>query len=129
MRTFIPLLLLTLVLAFFVPAVPARLRRRFKARPRLVFLAPVFLAAFFCAVVAYYGALSLPLVLLILAYTFVPTICAFVQGPQQGPPSWLDFAIMLMLWLPIELNVGRPWIPREIQGCLASSTCMSGDAT
>ena len=116
MRTFIPLLLLTLVLAFFVPAVPARLLRRLKAQPRLVFLTPVFLAAFFCAVVAYYGALSVPLVLLILVYTFVPTICAFVQGPQPGPPSWLDFAIMLMLWLPIELNVGRPWIPREIQG-------------
>ena len=116
MRTLIPLSLLALVLAFFVPAIPARLRRRLLARPSLLFLAPGLLAAFFCAVVAYYGALSLPLVLLILAYTFLPTICAFVQGPQQSAASWLDFAIMLMLWLPIELNVGRPWIPREIQG-------------
>jgi membrane protease YdiL (CAAX protease family) len=116
MRTLIPLLLLMLVLAFFWPAIPARLRERLLARPRLLFLAPVSLAAFFCAVVASFGVLSLPLVLLILTYTFLPTICAFVQCPQPGAASWLDFAIMLMLWLPIELNVGRPWIPREIQG-------------
>ncbi|MBI2681425.1 MAG: CPBP family intramembrane metalloprotease [Candidatus Solibacter usitatus] len=112
----IPFFLLALVLAFFWPAIPARLRRGLLTQPRLVFIVPVSLAAFFCAVVAYFGALSLPLVLLILAYTFLPTICAFVQGPQQGAASWLDFAIMLMLWLPVELNFGRPWIPREIQG-------------
>ena len=111
----IPLFLLALVLSFFVPAVPARLRRRVTATQRLVFLAPVLLAAFFCAVIGYYGALSLPLVLLILVYAFVPVICAYVQGTQPGV-TWLDFAIMLLLWLPIELNVGRPWIPRELQG-------------
>lgn len=115
MRTLIPFFLLALVLAFLCPAIPARLRRGLLAKPSLLFLAPAILAAFFCAVVAYSGALSLPLVLLIMAYTFVPGICAFVQGPQQSA-SWLDFAIMLMLWLPVELNVGRPWIPRELQG-------------
>jgi membrane protease YdiL (CAAX protease family) len=115
-RTLIPLLLLTLVLAFFVPAIPARLRSGLIAGPRLLFLAPLSLAVFFCVVVSYFGALSLPLVLLILAYTFLPAICAFVQGTQPGAASWLDFAIMLMLWLPVELNVGRPWIPHAIQG-------------
>jgi len=103
------------VLAFFVPAVPARLRRGLLAQPRLFFLTPFLLTAFFCAVVGYFGALSLPLVLLILVYALVPAICAFIQGTQPGV-TWLDFAIMLMLWLPIELNVGRPWIPRELQG-------------
>jgi membrane protease YdiL (CAAX protease family) len=114
-RTLIPLFLLALVLAFFVRAIPARLRRTLIAGPRLLFLAPACLAVFFCAVIAYFGALSLPLVLLILAYTFLPAICAFVQGTQPGA-TCLDFAIMLMLWLPIELNAGRPWIPRELQG-------------
>jgi membrane protease YdiL (CAAX protease family) len=116
MRTLIPFFLLTLILAFFVPAIPARLRRVLMAYPQLLFLAPASLAAFFCAVVAYFGVLSLPLMLLILAYTFLPAICAFMQGPQHGSVSWLDFAIMLMLWLPVELNFGRPWIPREMQG-------------
>jgi membrane protease YdiL (CAAX protease family) len=116
MRTLIPALFLTLILAFFLPALPAALRRRFTAQPGLVFATPIVLSLIFFGMAGYYGVLGVPLALLVLAYAFAPTICAFVQGSTQTSPSWLDFIIMLMLWLPVELNVGAPFIPREIQG-------------
>jgi membrane protease YdiL (CAAX protease family) len=116
MRTWIPFLFLALILAFLAPPVPAVLRRWLLGRPRLLFLVPAALTAVFCGVIGYYGALGLPLVLLISVYTLVPTVCAYGQGPREGVPSCLDFAMMLLLWLPIELSAGRQWIPREIQG-------------
>lgn len=40
----------------------------------------------------------------------------FLQGPDRGAATWLDFIVILMLWLPVELNAGGNWIPRHAQG-------------
>jgi membrane protease YdiL (CAAX protease family) len=93
-----------------------------RRKPYLVFVGPALLSLIFCSVLLYQHALSQPMILLVLIYTFVPTACAFVQGPapkkSRQPPTWLDFAIILMLWLPLEFAAGRQWIPRALQGTI-----------
>lgn len=46
----------------------------------------------------------------------MPTVCIFLQGLDRGAATWLDFIVILMLWLPVELNAGGNWIPRPAQG-------------
>jgi membrane protease YdiL (CAAX protease family) len=72
----------------------------------------------FCLVALRLGALGLPLTILIMAYTLVPTVCMFLQGTDAGAATWTDLFVILMLWLPIELNLGGAWIPRHAQGFL-----------
>jgi uncharacterized protein len=117
-RTLVPAIFLVVILAFLLPAVPAALKRKLRSRPALLFALPVLLAAAFCMVAMRLGALGLPLTLLIVAYTLVPTVCIFVQGADAGAATWLDLAVILVLWLPIELNLGAAWIPRHAQGLL-----------
>jgi len=112
----VPAVFLAIVLAFLLPFVPAALKKKLRARPKLVFLIPALLSTAFCLVTWRAGALSLPLVLLILAYTLAPTVLMFLQGPDSGAASWLDLAVILLLWLPVELNVGGQWVPKHAQG-------------
>jgi hypothetical protein len=79
---------------------------------------PALLAAAFCLVAWRMGVWNWPVTLLIVAYAFVPTICIFFQGMDGGAASWLDLIVILLLWLPIELNAGARWIPRPAQGLL-----------
>lgn len=118
MRTWVPAAFLALLLAFLLPPVPALVKKRLRSRPKALFALPALLAATFCLVAWRLDALSLPLVLLIVAYTLVPTVCFFVQGADAGAATWLDLAVILMLWLPVELNLGARWIPRHAQGLL-----------
>lgn len=118
MRTLVPVVFLVVILAFLLPAIPAALKKKLRARPVLLFALPALLAAVFCMVAMRLGALGLPLTLLIVAYTLVPTVCIFLQGADAGAATWLDFAVILLLWLPIELNLGSAWIPRHAQGLL-----------
>jgi membrane protease YdiL (CAAX protease family) len=117
-RTWVPAAFLALLLAFLLPPVPALVKKRLRSRPKALFALPALLAATFCLVAWRLDALSLPLVLLIVAYTLVPTVCFFVQGADAGAATWLDLAVILMLWLPVELNLGARWIPRHAQGLL-----------
>jgi membrane protease YdiL (CAAX protease family) len=117
-RTLVPVVFLVVILAFLLPAIPAALKKKLRARPVLLFALPALLAAVFCMVAMRLGALGLPLTLLIVAYTLVPTVCIFLQGADAGAATWLDFAVILLLWLPIELNLGSAWIPRHAQGLL-----------
>jgi len=117
-RTLVPALFLAVILAFLLPAVPSGLKKKLRNRPALLFAVPAALAAVFCLVAARVGALGLPLTLLIVAYTLVPTVCIFLQAADAGAATWLDLAVILMLWLPIELNLGGSWIPRQAQGFL-----------
>jgi len=116
MRTLIPLFFLTLVLSLLFGGVQQACRRALERRPSSVFLAPALLSGAFCLILWYYGALGPPIVALILAFTFVPTAAAFLQGTRTQRPSALDFVTILFLWLPVELTVGRDLIPVPIRG-------------
>ena len=118
MRTLAPTVFLIVILAFLLPAVPSALKKKLRNRPALLFALPALLTAAFGMVAMRLGALGLPLTLLIVAYTLVPTVCIFVQGADAGAATWLDLVVILMLWLPIELNLGGAWIPRHAQGFL-----------
>ena len=118
MRTWVPAAFLALILAFLLPPVPARIKKKLRLRPAMLFAVPSLLAATFCLVAWRLHAWSWPVTLLIVTYTFVPTICMFFQGMDSGAASWLDLVVILLLWLPIELNAGARWIPRHAQGLL-----------
>jgi membrane protease YdiL (CAAX protease family) len=117
-RTWVPAAFLALILAFLLPPVPALFKKIFRRRPALLFVIPALLAAAFCLVAWRMGVWNWPVTLLIVAYAFVPTICIFFQGMDGGAASWLDLIVILLLWLPIELNAGARWIPRPAQGLL-----------
>lgn len=118
MRTLVPAIFLAVILSFFLPAIPEALKKRLRKSPALLFALPLVLSAVFCLTAWRSGALSVPLGLLILAYTFLPTVCMFLQGPDRGAATWLDFIVILMLWLPVEWNAGGAWIPLQAQGLM-----------
>jgi len=111
---FVLAFLLLAILSFLIPGV-----KRSLSRPAWLFVAPAALTLLFCGSAYAAGAFSVPLALLVLLYTFAPALAAFFQGPG-GEPSWLDFAIVLMLWLPLEFSAGQHLIPKPAQGFLHS---------
>jgi uncharacterized protein len=68
------------------------------------------------------NAFSVPLALLVLLYTFAPALAAYYQGPEprSAHSRWLDFIIVLMLWLPLEFSAGQYLVPKPAQGFLHS---------
>jgi membrane protease YdiL (CAAX protease family) len=106
MHTLLIALFLLIVLALFSSALQARLRGLLGRRPAAVFVAPAALTALFAAVLAASGGWSAAFVLLAAAYTFLPTALVYARRP------WLDFAAILLLWLPIEFAAGRQLLPR-----------------
>ena len=111
---FVLVFLLLAILSFLFPGV-----RRRASGPAFLFAVPAALSLLFCGLAFAADAFSLRLALLILVYTFAPVLAAFLQGPA-GKPTWLDFAIILMLWLPLEFSAGQHLIPRPAQGFLHS---------
>jgi membrane protease YdiL (CAAX protease family) len=112
-------LLLAAVFAFLARTPQQFLRNLLHRRPAWIFAAPPLLAAVFTIAAALSGVSSLPLALLVLAYTAAPVLCAYAQG--AGPvarPSGLDFLTVLLLWLPLEFSAGANLIPRPAQGFL-----------
>jgi membrane protease YdiL (CAAX protease family) len=94
------------------------LARFARARRERIFLAPAVLSLLFCAVLWSRGILTPAPVGLILAYTFVPAALAWAQPAK--PVVWTDFAIILLLWLPLEFAVGQSFFPRPQQGLVHS---------
>jgi len=117
-RTWIPVIFLAVILLFLLPPVPAALKKSLRGNRARLFALPAMLIAVFCFSAWRSGALNLPLALLIVAYTLVPTVLIFVQGADAGAATWLDLIVILALWLPVELNVGSQWIPKPAQGFL-----------
>jgi membrane protease YdiL (CAAX protease family) len=116
----IPALLLCVILALLAPPV-----RRWAGRAagvhyrrERVFIAPLVLSAIFSLLLWSHGIYSAAPVVLILAYTLTPTAIAYAQ--RTKPVTWMDFAIMLLLWLPLEFTVGERFIPRPLQGLVHS---------
>jgi len=113
--------LLAAILSLFAPGLQHRLQNLFRRRPAILWTVPILLTAVFAAASWIAGALSLPLLLLVLAYTLAPVLIAFVQGPAAAPrPTALDFLGILVLWLPIEFAAGAQLVPRPAQGFLHS---------
>jgi uncharacterized protein len=111
---FVLVFLLLAILSFVFPGV-----RTLSSRPAFLFAVPAALSLLFGVLALAVGAFSVPLELLVLVYAFVPALAAFAQGPA-GKPTWLDFAIILMLWLPLEFSAGQHLIPKPAQGFLHS---------
>jgi len=121
MRTLVLALLLGAVLSFFSTAVQTRIGGLLRRRPAWLGTLPFVLTAIFCGAAALAGACSLPLSAVILVYTAAPVLCMAGAGP--GPvqqPSLRDFAAILLLWLPVEFNVGARLVPAGAQGYLHS---------
>jgi len=117
-RTLVPAVYLAIILAFLLPAVPGALKKKLRRRPALLFLLPALLWLAFCLIAWSAAALRAQFALLIAVYTVIPTACIFLQGPDAGPATWMDIAVILALWLPVEFNAGARWIPRHAQGFL-----------
>jgi membrane protease YdiL (CAAX protease family) len=116
--------LVALVAAIFclvAPALKRHLQTLLHRRPATLWTAPILLTGVFAAASWTARAFSLPLILLVLAYTLAPVLTAFVQGPATAPrPTVLDFLGILILWLPIEFAAGARLVPRPAQGFLHS---------
>jgi uncharacterized protein len=121
MRTLVLAVLLLAILSFLSSNVRNRVHGLLTARPVLLFALALALSALFCGLAAAAGAFSFPLALLILAYTLAPVTGAWLQrGASAKRPTWLDFGIILMLWLPLEFSAGHQLVPRPAQGFLHS---------
>ena len=118
-QTAVLALLLAAVLAFLAPAQRRFLEIILHRRPAWILAAPPLFTAVFTIAAALAGASSLPLAVLILAYTSAPVLCAYAQGAGDvARPSALDFLTILLLWLPLEFSAGAALIPRPAQGFL-----------
>jgi uncharacterized protein len=114
---FVPVLFLAGILGLLCPSVQSLLQARLQTRPALLFLAPALLSALFLAIASGLNAFSAPLAALIVAYTFAPAIWAFLIR-RTTPPVWMDFAVILLLWLPLEFSAGQTWVPKPAKGLL-----------
>jgi len=115
-------LFLVVVLALLLRPVEEACARWFGRHPGTIFAVPGALAGLFLIAMWGKGAHSLPLASLVAIYAFAPAFLAWIQGfggAASGQPprgSWLDLAIILLLWLPLELSLGRSFLPVPIQG-------------
>jgi uncharacterized protein len=113
----VPAILLAGILALLVPGLRRRLQHALNQRPALLLVIPALLSALFLVAAAELDAFSGPLAGLILGYTFLPSICAYLTR-HTAPPTWIDFAIIALLWFPLEFSVGRQWVPKHAQSPL-----------
>ena len=117
MRIIVPVFFLVIILSLFSRRLQTNLRRALADYPELVFLTPATLSLIFCAIAAIIGAFSVPLALLAVIYTFVPSTYAYVVRKRTAP-MWPDFLLILWLWLPLEFNAGARWVPKPAQSQL-----------
>src|SRR5581483_8118823 len=121
MRTLVLALLLAAVLCFLCTAVQTRVRKVFARRPAVVWILPLLFTAVFIGAALLADAWSLRLALLVLGYTAAPVGCAWLaRGSVAQRPVILDFAAILLLWLPLEFAAGARLVPRPAQGFLHS---------
>jgi membrane protease YdiL (CAAX protease family) len=117
---FAPAVSLGVLLLLLSRSLQTWLQRQTFQNPVLIFVAPALLSGGFCGAAKYYSCSSWRLILLVLVYTFAPTACIYTQTRfrRASTASSLDFAVILMLWLPLEFSVGAALIPRPVQGVL-----------
>ena len=114
---------LLLILAVFSQPLQQRLRAALQHNRSLIFCTPAALCLIFCVSAWHYSALSTPIVLLIAGYTFIPTLIIYAQQIRLDRNSTHaatlpDLAVILLLWLPLELGAGAANVPKAVQGNL-----------
>jgi hypothetical protein len=113
----VPAIFLAGILVLLLPVVQRKLQEALKQRPKLLFLVPALLSALFLTAAAQLGVVSGALAGLILVYAFLPAFCAYWTR-YAPPPTWIDFAIIALLWLPLEFSAGQQWVPKHAQSTL-----------
>lgn len=111
----VPIVLLCVLLALLSRRLQTTLRKLFARRPALIFAVAAVLVIVFCATAASYHSLSKPLAVAVAAYLFIPAACIFWTADRR--PA-IDFAVILMLWLPLEFGAGATLVPRRARGVL-----------
>jgi membrane protease YdiL (CAAX protease family) len=120
-QTAVLVLLLAAIFALLAARPRRLLEKLLHGGPKWIWAAPLLLTAVFAGAAALAGVDSVPLTLMVLAYTSAPVSCAYARGVGPVPrPSMLDFAAILLLWLPLEFAAGASLIPRPAQGFLHS---------
>jgi hypothetical protein len=114
----LPGLLLIIVLGLLSQGVQAGLRSAVHRRRALILAGPVLLTTIFSVAAWTAGAASVPLSLLVLAYTLGPTLCVLLPRIKVGVAHWADLAGILLLWLPLEFAAGASLVPKPAQGYL-----------
>lgn len=108
--------LLASVLAFLSPAVQETARRLFERQPRRIWAVPALLTTVFSGAALLARAWTLPLGLLVLAYTAAPVVCVWLQGGGAAKrPAAGDFLAILLLWLPLEFAAGASLVPAPVR--------------
>ena len=121
MRTLTLILMLAVVLSFFLSRVQAAIRIAFERRPARVWAVPLVLTAAFSGAAGLAHAWTMSLCLIVLLYTAAPVACAAWLGPGPAKrPAMLDFATILLLWLPLEFGAGARLVPDPARGYLHS---------
>ncbi len=121
MQTLFLALLLAAVFGLFVPTARTRLRDFLQGSPGAVWAFPFLLTAIFAAAETVAGVFSVPLTAIVLGYTLAPVFCVWLAGSgEPKSPKALDFAAILLLWLPLEFAAGAVFVPRPAQGFLHS---------
>jgi len=116
----IPILALLLAAIFSFFAAPVQ--RAARSIGIWIWAVPLALTGVFAVAAAVAAVASIALVALVLAYTLAPVICSALAArlASSRRPHALDFAAILLLWLPIEFGAGQNLIPRAQQGFLHS---------
>jgi membrane protease YdiL (CAAX protease family) len=121
MPTLLLAFLLGAVLSLLCAAVQASVRNILQRRRTSIWGAPFLLTLVFSCAAALVDAWTATLCVLVLAYTVAPVLCVwFARQRPADRPSWLDFAAILLLWLPLEFAAGAGLVPRAAQGYLHS---------
>ena len=121
MPTLVLALLLGAILTFLSSQVQTRVRKTLQRRRAVIWCVPFLLTAVFSGAAALSRAWTLPLCLLVLVYAAAPVLCGWLARASLGArPSVLDFAAILLIWLPLEFAAGAALVPRAAQGYLHS---------
>jgi CAAX protease family protein len=121
MQTGMLALLLAGVFGFFSSTARNRLRSVLQGRPGRIRAVPFLLAGVFAGASLLVHSFSWELIFGVFCYVSVPVLCAYAAGPGPAKkPVLLDFAAILLLWLPIEWGAGAALVPRPAQGFLHS---------
>jgi membrane protease YdiL (CAAX protease family) len=107
----VPGLLLFVVFALLSQTVQRKLRSAIQFRTLPILAGPALLTAIFAAAAWNVNAFSIPLLLLVGAYTLAPTVCVLLS--RDG-----GIIAILLLWLPLEFSAGATLVSKPAQGYL-----------
>jgi len=115
-------LFVVVALALLSPRMQKPPREWFRCRPRALFLVPAVLCALFFLFLGLHAAADRRFLLLLCAYAFAPAALVYLNGAGGAPRAgrearpWLDLAAVLLLWLPLEMNLGAELLPGPLRG-------------